>query len=55
MEAAGWVAAAVAGVAGCVSFLGYVFDQVPALSQKAIRAVRSLRALRNELKRTGKR
>lgn len=52
MDAAGWVAAAVAVVAGCVSLLGYVFDQVPALSQKAIKAIRSFRALRDELKRS---
>ncbi|MEU7057407.1 hypothetical protein [Streptomyces sp. NPDC046197] len=51
MEAAGWVTAALAGIAGGISVLGYVFDQVPPLSRKAIEAVRSLRALREEVKR----
>ena len=32
MEAAGWVTAALAGIAGVVSLLGYLFDQVPPLA-----------------------
>ncbi|WP_369229685.1 hypothetical protein AB5J56_02915 [Streptomyces sp. R21] len=48
MEAAEWVTAALAGIAGVVSLLGYLFDQVPPLSRKAITAVR---AVREEVKR----
>ncbi|MFJ3789593.1 hypothetical protein [Kitasatospora sp. NPDC090091] len=41
----------VAGIAGGITVLGYLFDQVPPLSQKLVKAVRSVRALRDELRR----
>ncbi|MFF3116181.1 hypothetical protein ACFVSN_44215 [Kitasatospora sp. NPDC057904] len=52
METAGWVTTIVAGIAGGITVLGYLFDQVPPLSQKLVKAIRSLRALRDELRRT---
>ncbi|MER6196337.1 hypothetical protein ABT234_02990 [Streptomyces sp. NPDC001586] len=53
MELAGWVTVAVTSVAGGVAVVGHLFDQVPALSQKMITAIRSLRAVRDEVKRNG--
>ncbi|MEV7442693.1 hypothetical protein AB0O22_16290 [Streptomyces sp. NPDC091204] len=53
MELAGWVTVAVTSVAGGVAVVGYLFDQVPALSQKMITAIRSLRAVRDEVRRSG--
>ncbi|GAA3036867.1 hypothetical protein GCM10020229_55340 [Kitasatospora albolonga] len=52
METAGWVTTIVAGIAGSITVLGYLFDQVPPLSQKLVKAIRSVRALRDELRRT---
>ena len=51
MEVAGWAAVAVGSIAGGVTVLGYLADQVPGLSNKMIKAVRSLRAVKNEVKR----
>jgi hypothetical protein len=50
MEIAGLVAVSLASVAGVVTLAGYVFEQVPPLAEKATMAIRSLRALRQELK-----
>ncbi|MGW3325694.1 hypothetical protein [Streptomyces virginiae] len=52
MEVAGWVAVAVGSIAGGVTVLGYIADQVPGLSTKVIRAVRAVRAVKAELKRS---
>lgn len=51
MEVAGWVAVAVGTIAGGVTVLGYLADQVPGLSHKLIKAVRSIRAVKDEVKR----
>lgn len=54
MEVAGWAAVAVGSIAGGVTVLGYLADQVPGLSNKTIKAVRAIRAVRDELQRTKK-
>ncbi|GGX19158.1 hypothetical protein GCM10010297_45800 [Streptomyces malachitofuscus] len=54
MEVAGWAAVAVGSIAGGVTVLGYLADQVPGLSAKVIRAVRAVRAVRDELRRSSK-
>ncbi len=51
MEVAGWAAVAVGSIAGGVTVLGYLADQVPGLSNKMIKAVRSLRAVKDEVRR----
>ncbi|CAM5504960.1 hypothetical protein SXANM310S_03662 [Streptomyces xanthochromogenes] len=51
MEVAGWAAVAVGSITGGVSVLGYLADQVPGLSTKVIKAVRSLRAVKDEVMR----
>lgn len=51
MELAGWVTVAAVTVVGGFTVVGHVCDQVPPLSQKAIAAIRALRALRDEVKR----
>ncbi|MET7616976.1 hypothetical protein [Streptomyces sp. NPDC005408] len=48
METFGWASAAVAGLGGCVLVLGYVLDQVPAVAEKAVRAIAAVRRLRDE-------
>lgn len=53
MELAGWVAVAMGAVAGGVTFLGFLIDQIQALSKKVIPAIRSVRAVRDEIKRGG--
>lgn len=50
MELAGWVTVGTATVVGCFTVMGHLFDQVPALSQKMITAIRSIRAVRDEMK-----
>lgn len=47
MEKVGWATAAVAGLGGSALVLGYVLDQVPALSDKAVTAIQALRRLRD--------
>lgn len=51
METVGWATASVAGLGGCVLVLGYVLDQVPALADKAVRAIAAARRLRDEWRR----
>ncbi|MFJ8334591.1 hypothetical protein [Streptomyces sp. NPDC094437] len=51
MESVGWAAEAVAGLGGCALVLGYVLDLVPALSDKAVRAIDAWRRLRDEWRR----
>ncbi|MFF7076036.1 hypothetical protein [Streptomyces lavendulae] len=46
METVGWAAAAVAGLGGGVFVVGHALDQIPTLSEKAVRAITSLRSLR---------
>ncbi|MEU1279147.1 hypothetical protein [Streptomyces sp. NPDC005805] len=50
MEIAGWAAVALGAVMGGVTVVGHLCDQVPALSQKMITAIRSVRAVREEIK-----
>jgi hypothetical protein len=50
MELAGWVTVGTATVVGSFTVVGHLFDQVPALSQKMITAIRSVRAVRDEMK-----
>ncbi|HWU08213.1 MAG TPA: hypothetical protein VN520_17825 [Streptomyces sp.] len=52
MELAGWVAVAIGAVAGGVTFLGFLLDQIAALSGKVIPAIRSVRAVRDEIRRS---
>jgi len=51
MEVAGWAAVAVGSIAGGVTVLGYLADQIPGLSHKVIKAVRSLRVVKDEVRR----
>lgn len=51
METVGWATASVAGLSGCVLVLGYVLDQIPDLSDKAVRALAAWRRLRDEWRR----
>jgi hypothetical protein len=46
METDGWTTAALAAGPGIVLALGYVLDQIPALSAKAEKAIVALRRLR---------
>lgn len=46
METVGWATAAVSVVWGGVLVVGYVLDQIPALSAKAEKAITALRRLR---------
>ncbi|WP_165484734.1 hypothetical protein [Streptomyces kasugaensis] len=48
METVGWATAVVATLGGCFLILGYVLDQIPALSDKAVRAIAAVRRLRDE-------
>ncbi|GHJ40738.1 hypothetical protein [Streptomyces sp. TS71-3] len=50
MELAGWVTVGTAAIVGCFTVVGHLFDQVPTLSQKVITAIRSVRAVRDEVK-----
>ncbi|MCC3773882.1 hypothetical protein [Streptomyces sp. UNOB3_S3] len=50
METAGWAAALVSLIAGLVWVLGSVFDQIPTLCAKAVKAIRALREVRAELR-----
>ncbi|MFJ3441439.1 hypothetical protein ACIPM2_09735 [Streptomyces sp. NPDC086081] len=50
MELAGWVTVGTAAVVGGFTVLGHLFDQVPSLTQKMITAIRSVRAVRDELR-----
>ncbi|GGS16714.1 hypothetical protein AB0E75_20345 [Streptomyces griseoviridis] len=52
MEVAGWAAVAVGSIAGGVTVLGYLADQVPGLSAKMIKAVRAIRAVKDEVRRS---
>ncbi|CQR60946.1 hypothetical protein ACFY4K_30950 [Streptomyces leeuwenhoekii] len=52
MELAGWVTLGTAAVAGGFTVLGHLFDQVPVLAEKMITAIRSVRAVRDEVKRS---
>jgi hypothetical protein len=51
METVGWAAAAVMFISGAVWVLGHALDQVPVLSRKFVKAVRSVRQVRDELSR----
>lgn len=51
MESVGWAAAAVAGLGGCALVVGHALDQVPALVDKALRALTAVRRLRDEWRR----
>ncbi|WP_186768050.1 hypothetical protein [Streptomyces qinzhouensis] len=48
METVGWATAVVAALGACFLILGYVLDQIPALSDKAVRAIVAVRRLRDE-------
>ncbi|MEU6680251.1 hypothetical protein [Streptomyces sp. NPDC046925] len=50
MELAGWVTVGTAVVVGAFTVVGHLFDQVPALAQKLIIAIRSVRAVRDEVR-----
>jgi hypothetical protein len=50
MELAGWVTVGTATVVGGFTVVGHLLDQVPALSQKMITVIRSIRAVRDEMK-----
>ncbi|WP_225846652.1 hypothetical protein [Streptomyces sp. HPF1205] len=52
METVGWAGAVVLALGGAVWILGYLFDQIPPLCEKAITAIRAVRALREEYART---
>lgn len=54
MEMAGWVTVGTAAVVGGFTVVGHLFDQVPALSQKMITAIRSVRDVREELRASRK-
>lgn len=54
MELAGWATAGTAAVVGVFTVVGHPFGQVPALSQKTITAIRSVRAVRDEVKASRK-
>ncbi|MFF9348382.1 hypothetical protein [Streptomyces sp. NPDC014734] len=54
MELTGWVTVGTAAVVGGFTVLGHLFDQVPALAQKMITAIRSVRAVRDEVKASRK-
>lgn len=51
METVGWAAATVMFMSGVVWVLGHALDQVPPLSRKFVKAVRSLRQARDEVRR----
>lgn len=51
METVGWAGAVVLALGGAVWILGYLFDQIPPLCDKAINAIRAVRALREEYAR----
>lgn len=46
METVGWATAAVSAIWGGSLVVGYILDQVPALSAKAERAITALRRLK---------
>ncbi|GAA2976283.1 hypothetical protein JCM13580A_29780 [Streptomyces drozdowiczii] len=48
METVGWATAVVATLGGCVLVVSYLLDQVPALADKAVRALTAVRRLRDE-------
>jgi hypothetical protein len=50
MQLPGWAVAVVVFFFGVIFVLTFVLDQIPKLSSKAIRAIKSLRAVREELK-----
>lgn len=50
MELAGWVTVGTAAVVGGFTVVGHLFDQVPGLTQKLITAIRSVRAVRDEVR-----
>lgn len=50
METVGWAAAIVGALSGVTWVAGHAFDQVPVLCRKATRAVRAVRALKQELR-----
>ncbi|MFJ5079489.1 hypothetical protein ACIP8Z_33470 [Streptomyces sp. NPDC088553] len=50
MELAGWVTVGTAAVVGGFTVVGHLFDQVPALAQKMITAIQSVRAVLEEVK-----
>jgi hypothetical protein len=50
MQLPGWAVAFVVFLFGVVFVLTYVLDQIPKLSSRAIKAIKSLRAVRDELR-----
>jgi H+/Cl- antiporter ClcA len=50
MQVPAWAVALVLFLFGVVFVLTYVLDQIPKLSNKAIEAIKSVRAVRDELK-----
>ncbi|MGW1120485.1 hypothetical protein ACWD5B_25755 [Streptomyces tanashiensis] len=50
MELAGWVTVGAAAVVGGFTVVGHLVDQVSALSPKVITVIRSVRAVRDEVK-----
>lgn len=50
MELAGWVTVGTAAIVGGFTLVGHLFDQVPTLAQKMITAIRSIRAVCDEVK-----
>lgn len=51
METVGWAGAIVLALGGAVWILGYIFEQVPPLCEKAIEALKAMRAVRDEYER----
>ncbi|WP_150112974.1 hypothetical protein [Streptomyces violaceusniger] len=50
METFGWASATIAGLT-CITWIAsHVLDQIPVICHKAAKAIRSIRALRNEIR-----
>ncbi|WP_438470772.1 hypothetical protein [Streptomyces asiaticus] len=50
MQLPGWASVLVLFFVGLIFVLAFVLDQIPPLSRKAIRAIKAVRAVRDELK-----
>ncbi|MFF3056515.1 hypothetical protein [Streptomyces sp. NPDC057909] len=50
MQLPGWAVAFVVFLFGVVCVLTYVLDQIPKLSSKVVKAIKSVRAVRDELR-----
>lgn len=52
MEHVGWAAAIVGGLSGIVWIVSHTLDQIPRVCRKAGKAVRSVRELRDEIRKS---